>query len=78
MLLIPTLADAQSQRNPCYNTALANGNQNCVPVGTDTPLPVTGSFTPSGTQTVTGTVAAEGGTGWYAWKVWGLTEDVIY
>lgn len=52
--LFPTLVFAQSQRNPCYNTDLSNGNQNCVPVGTATPLPVIGS----GTQTITGTVAA--------------------
>lgn len=39
-VLLPTLAMAQSQRNPCYNTNLSNGNQNCIPVGTSTPLPV--------------------------------------
>lgn len=57
---LPTLAQAQSQRNPCYNSASTSNptNQNCIPVGTNTPLPVTGTFTPSGTQTVTGTVAA--------------------
>lgn len=40
LVLLPQLAEAQSQRNPCYNTALSNGNQNCIPVGTATPLPV--------------------------------------
>lgn len=43
-LLFPTIVFAQSQRNPCYNTNLANGNQNCIPVGTATPLPVTSSI----------------------------------
>lgn len=47
-LIFPTIAFAQSQRNPCYNTNLASGEQNCVPVGTSTPLPVTGSVTSSG------------------------------
>lgn len=42
LLLIPTLAQAQSQRNPCYNSASTSNptNQNCIPVGTLTPLPV--------------------------------------
>lgn len=66
LLLLPTLAQAQSQRNPCYNSASTSNptNQNCIPVGTDTPLPVTGTFTPSGTQTVTGTVAATQSGAW--------------
>lgn len=43
LLLIPTLAQAQSTRNPCYNSASSSNptNQNCIPVGTLTPLPVT-------------------------------------
>lgn len=36
-LLISSVANAQSQRNPCYNTGTPG---NCVPVGTNTPLPV--------------------------------------
>lgn len=42
LLIFPQLASAQSQRNPCYNTASSNNptNQNCIPVGTLTPLPV--------------------------------------
>jgi hypothetical protein len=40
LLMLPTLALAQSsQRNPCYSV---NG-VGCNPVGTNTPLPVTGS-----------------------------------
>lgn len=48
-LLFPQLANAQSQRNPCYNSASTSNptNQNCIPVGTLTPLPVSpqSSFT---------------------------------
>lgn len=57
LLLVPTLASAQSQRNPCYNTASSANptNQNCVPVGTLTPLPVSpqSSFTRITTNTNT-------------------------
>lgn len=54
LLLCPQLAEAQSQRNPCYNTDLANGNQNCIPVGTSDPLPVSVLGYPSGVDAVTG------------------------
>jgi hypothetical protein len=59
-LLFSSFAEAQTSRNPCYNTGVGtgvNGSTNCVGVGTSTPLPVTGTFTPSGTQTISGTVA---------------------
>lgn len=45
-LLLPTLAQADSQRNPCY----VNSNGGCTPVSSSAPLPVTN--TPSGNQTV--------------------------
>lgn len=40
-MLLPTVALAQSQRNPCYNTNNGGQYSNCVSVGTATPLPVT-------------------------------------
>jgi len=56
LLICPQLAHAASQRNPCYTTGAlsTNGQQNCIDVGTSTPLPVTGTVTTSGTQTVQG------------------------
>jgi hypothetical protein len=39
-LLLPTLAHAQSQRNPCYNT-VNMPTTNCIGVGVANPLPVT-------------------------------------
>jgi len=41
LLLLPTLAEAQTSRNPCYNTTGQTGTPNCIGVGTATPLPVT-------------------------------------
>jgi hypothetical protein len=43
LLICPQLAHAASQRNPCYTTGAlsTNGQQNCIDVGTSTPLPVT-------------------------------------
>jgi len=59
-VLLPTLAMAQSQRNPCYNTNLSNGNQNCVPVGIATPLPVnTAMFNYQNISTATNVVLKE-------------------
>lgn len=51
VLMCPQLASAASQRNPCYttNTLSTNGIQNCIDVGTNTPLPVVS--TPSATPT---------------------------
>lgn len=41
-LLFPTLAFAQTSRNPCYTTQGQSGTiPNCIGVGTATPLPVT-------------------------------------
>jgi len=68
-LLFPTLAVAQTSRNPCYTTQGQSGTMpNCIGVGTATPLPVT---LPSGAggavaidQTTPGTtngVIAKGG-----------------
>lgn len=50
--LIPSLALAQSQRNPCYYTD-AN-NLNCNPVSTNAPLPVAPVGYPSGSTPLTG------------------------
>lgn len=58
-LALPTLAFAQSQRNPCYYTAANPGPGNgCIPVSSANPLPVTGG----GGGTVSGNVsnAADG------------------
>lgn len=38
-LLYPHLAQAQSQRNPCYNTTTTSQYVNCIGVGTSNPLP---------------------------------------
>lgn len=56
LVLLPTLAFAQSQRNPCY----INSNGGCIPVSTANPMPITSG----GTQTVTGTVAATQSGAW--------------
>lgn len=51
-LLFSTVAEAQTSRNPCYNTGQGiNGLPNCIGVGTASPLPVTLGATP-GTSTV--------------------------
>lgn len=62
LLLIPTLAQAQSQRNPCYNTASSSNptNQNCVPVGTLTPLPISPQSSYTRITTNTNTVIKTG------------------
>lgn len=43
LCLLPTIAfaDSNSQRNPCYSTGASTPN--CISVGTNNPLPVTGS-----------------------------------
>lgn len=46
---MPTLAFAQSQRNPCYNTGTPG---NCVPVGTSTPFPVSNGIILSSSNSV--------------------------
>ena len=56
-LLFPTLAFAQTSRNPCYTTQGQTGTMpNCVGVGTATPLPVTamgsGGASPANSQAV--------------------------
>lgn len=52
-LLFSSFAEAQTSRNPCYTTGNGiNGMPNCIGVGTSTPLPVTATITPSGTQNV--------------------------
>ncbi len=39
--MLPTFAQAQSSRNPCYTTQGQSGQMpNCIGVGTATPLPV--------------------------------------
>ena len=42
LMLLPTLAQAQTSRNPCYTSqsVTAAGITNCIGVGTTTPLPV--------------------------------------
>ena len=41
LLMLPTLAEAQTSRNPCYTTTGQSGTMpNCIGVGTSTPLPV--------------------------------------
>lgn len=66
-VLLPTLAMAQSQRNPCF----INSNGGCTPVSTANPMPVTsgGSGTSDvninsvGGNTVTTTVPISGNVG---------------
>lgn len=59
-LLLPTLAFAQTSRNPCYNTGQGtgiNGSTNCIGVGTATPLPTyQGGATYTNITTSTNTV----------------------
>lgn len=59
LILLPTLASAQSQRNPCYYPAAnpASGSSGCIPVSTVNPLPVTATATIGGgfTDAATGT-----------------------
>lgn len=71
LLLCPQLVQAQSQRNPCYTTINPSGsvNTNCIPVGTQSPLPVianppNGGITGNAvgtTSAVVGTLAAASG-----------------
>lgn len=71
LLFCPQLANAQSQRNPCYTTINPSGtaNTNCIPVGTQSPLPVVinppnGGITGNAagtTSAVVGTLAAASG-----------------
>ena len=56
-LLLPTIAFAETQRNPCYYAPTnvpgsGPGGSGCVPVGTNAPMPVTtgGSGAGSGDQ----------------------------
>lgn len=56
--LFPTLAFAQSQRNPCYYpSASPSSSSGCIPVSSSNPLPVSASATISGgfTDAATGT-----------------------
>lgn len=67
LLLLPNLANAESQRNPCYNPNAVNGQyENCVGVGVVNPLPVSNLGFPSGVSQIqgngTGTTGAVVGT----------------
>lgn len=53
--MLPTLALAQSQRNPCYKTT--ESSSNCISVSVDTPLPVTSAGGASASQ-IQGNVAS--------------------
>jgi hypothetical protein len=58
LLLLPTLAFAQTQRNPCYYTTANPGPGNgCIPVSSANPLPVAATATIGGgfTDAATGT-----------------------
>ena len=44
LLLMPNLALAQSQRNPCYNTQTGTQFKNCEDVGLNHGLPVAGVY----------------------------------
>lgn len=79
LVLLPQLAEAQSQRNPCYNTALSNGNQNCIPVGTATPLPVSpqSSFVNITTNANTVVKASAGVFAGIAVNTVGVTSSVV-
>lgn len=61
--LLPSLALAQTTRNPCYTTQsnTAAGVTNCVGVGTGSPLPVASSGYASGTTALTGNAAGTTG-----------------
>lgn len=62
---LPTLALAQTTRNPCYTTqaVTAAGITNCVGVGTNSPLPTINSSPGGGiTGNATGTTGAVVGT----------------
>ncbi len=54
--LLPSLALAQSTRNPCYTSqsTTAEGVTNCIGVGVGSPLPVAAAGYPSGTTAITG------------------------
>jgi hypothetical protein len=56
--ILPTLAEAQTTRNPCYTTQGQTGQiPNCIGVGTATPLPVyQGGATFTNIPTATNTV----------------------
>lgn len=63
LLLVSSVAEAQTSRNPCYNTTGQTGLPNCIGVGTTAPLPVVA--TPPGggiTGNATGTTSAVVGT----------------
>jgi hypothetical protein len=64
LLLLPTLAEAQTSRNPCYTTSGQSGTMpNCIGVGTATPLPTTTSAPGGGiTGNAAGTTGAVVGT----------------
>lgn len=54
--LLPSLALAQTTRNPCYTSqsATAEGITNCIGVGTNNPLPVATVGYPAGSEALTG------------------------
>lgn len=55
LLFSSNLANAQSQRNPCYNPNTTNGQfENCVGVGVSDPLPVSNLGFPSGATQIAG------------------------
>lgn len=66
LLVCPQLAEAQTSRNPCYNTGQGGGinsSTNCIGVGTSTPLPVINQPLAGGiTGNAAGTTSAVVGT----------------
>ena len=62
-LIFASVAEAQTSRNPCYNTTGQTGLPNCIGVGTADPLPVI-SQPPGGgiTGNAAGSTAAVVGT----------------
>lgn len=53
-LLAPSLASAQSQRNPCYYNTSPSNSDGCAPVAVNAPLPVAPVGYPSGSTPLTG------------------------
>ncbi len=63
-LLFPTIAFAQSQRNPCFYTPNVSGSttgSGCIPVAVTNPLPVAPDAYPSGSTAITGNAAGTTG-----------------
>lgn len=61
LILIPTFAEAQSQRNPCYYKDTPTSSDGCTPVSDSHPLPVSNVGYPAGVTPVGGN--ASGTTG---------------